>query len=182
MKIVNYGQEILEQATQNVTEFNEDLVKFTEDMISTMKSSNGVGLAAPQVGDNRRICVVDLEVTEGFVYDGEKVLTDDYYPLVLINPEIKVVSEAKSIMNEGCLSFPGVSLEIKRPSIIKLTFQDIEGNNRIVECAGGLARCIQHEVDHLDGVLFNKRTKKIKNKDAKLIRKIKNENAIVTLH
>ena len=177
MKIVNYGQEILETPTQRVTEFDEDLVKFTEDMISTMKSSNGVGLAAPQVGDNRRICVVDLGVTEGFVYDGEKVLTDDYYPLVLINPEIKIVSEAKSIMNEGCLSFPGVSLEIKRPSIIKLTFQDIEGNNRIVECAGGLARCIQHEVDHLDGVLFNKRTKKIKNKDAKLIRKIKSENA-----
>tara|TARA_E500000331_G_scaffold10840_1_gene9981 strand:+ start:122 stop:670 length:549 start_codon:yes stop_codon:yes gene_type:complete len=182
MKIINYGQEILETPTQKVTEFNEDLIKFTEDMISTMKSSNGVGLAAPQVGDNRRICVVDLGVTEGFVYDGEKVLTDDYYPLVLINPEIKIVSEAKSIMNEGCLSFPGVSLEIKRPSIIKLTFQDIEGNNRIVECAGGLARCIQHEVDHLDGVLFNKRTKKIKNKDAKLIRKIKSENANVTLH
>jgi len=177
MKIVNYGQEILETPTQKVTEFNEDLIKFTENMISTMKSSNGVGLAAPQVGDTRRICVVDLGVTEGFVYDGEKVLTDDYYPLVLINPEIKVVSEAKSVMNEGCLSFPGVSLEIKRPSIIKLTFQDIQGNNRIVECAGGLARCIQHEVDHLDGVLFNKRTKKIKNKDAKLIRKIKSENA-----
>ena len=177
MIIINYGQEILETPTVKVTEFNEDLVKFTEDMTSTMKSSNGVGLAAPQVGDNRRICVVDLGVTEGFVYDGEKVLTDDYYPLVLINPEIKVVSEAKSVMNEGCLSFPGVSLEIKRPSIIKLTFQDIEGNNRIVECAGGLARCIQHEVDHLDGVLFNKRTKKIKNKDVKLIRKIKSENA-----
>jgi peptide deformylase len=177
MLIVNYGQEILETPTQRVTEFNEDLVKFTEDMISTMKSSNGVGLAAPQVGDTRRICVVDLGVTEGFVYDGEKVLTDDYYPLVLINPEIKVVSEAKSVMNEGCLSFPGVSLEIKRPSVIKLTFQDIQGNNRIVECAGGLARCIQHEVDHLDGVLFTKRTKKIKNKDAKLIRKIKSENA-----
>ena len=154
MKIVNYGQEILETPTQKVTEFNEDLVKFTEDMISTMKSSNGVGLAAPQVGDNRRICVIDLGFTEGFVYDGEKVLTDDYYPLVLINPEIKVVSEAKSIMNEGCLSFPGVTLEVKRPSIIKLTFQDIEGNNRIVECAGGLARCIQHEVDHCDGILF----------------------------
>lgn len=181
MKIVNYGQEILETPTQKVTEFDEELIKFTDNMISTMKSRNGVGLAAPQVGDNRRICVVDLGVTEGFVYDGEKVLTDDYYPLVLINPEIKIVSEAKSVMNEGCLSFPGVSLEIKRPSIIKLTFQDIEGNNRIVECAGGLARCIQHEVDHLDGVLFNKRTKKIKNKDVKLIRKIKTENANLTL-
>ena len=177
MLIVNYGNEILETPTEKVTEFDDDLVKFVDEMISTMKESNGVGLAAPQVGDNRRICVVDLGVTEGFVYDGEKVLTDDYYPLVLINPEIKVVSEAKSVMNEGCLSFPGVSLEVKRPSIIKLTFQDIEGNNRIIECAGGLARCIQHEVDHLDGVLFTKRTKKIKNKDAKLIRKIKNENA-----
>lgn len=177
MKIVNYGHEILETSTKTVTEFDEDLVKFIEEMISTMKESNGVGLAAPQVGDNRRICVVDLGFTEGLVYDGEKVLTDDYYPLVLINPEIKVVSEAKSIMNEGCLSFPGVSLEVKRPSVIKLNFQDIEGNNRVIECAGGLARCIQHEVDHLDGILFTQRTKKIKNKDAKLIRKIKSENA-----
>ena len=177
MKIFNYGQNILETSTKMVTEFDEDLVKFIEEMISTMKESNGVGLAAPQVGDNRRICVVDLGFTEGLVYDGEKVLTDDYYPLVLINPEIKVVSEAKSIMNEGCLSFPGVSLEVKRPSVIKLNFQDIEGNNRVIECAGGLARCIQHEVDHLDGILFTQRTKKIKNKDAKLIRKIKSENA-----
>ena len=79
-------------------------------MISTMKESNGVGLIKPQVGDNRRICVVDLGFTEGFVYDGEKVLTDDYYPLVLINPEIKIVSEAKSVMNEGCLSFPALLL------------------------------------------------------------------------
>ena len=181
MKIVNYGEEILEIPTEKVTEFNEDLIKFTEDMISTMKSRNGVGLAAPQVGDNRRICIVDLGFTEGFVYDGEKVLTDDYYPLVLINPEIKVVSEAKSVMNEGCLSFPGVTLEVKRPSVIKLTFQDIEGNNRIIECAGGLARCIQHEVDHLDGVLFHSRAKKIKNKDAKIIRKIKSENAHLAL-
>jgi peptide deformylase len=181
MKIVNYGHEILETSTKTVTEFDEDLVKFTEEMISTMKESNGVGLAAPQVDDNRRICVVDLGFTEGFVYDGEKVLTDDYYPLVLINPEIKVVSEAKSVMNEGCLSFPGVSLEVKRPSIIKLNFQDIEGNNRVIECAGGLARCIQHEVDHLNGILFTQRTKKIKNKDAKLIRKIKSENANLAL-
>ena len=79
-------------------------------MISTMKESNGVGLSAPQVGDNRRICVIDLGFTEGFVFDGEKAITDDYYPLVLINPEIHLVSEAKSIMNEGCLSFPNVTL------------------------------------------------------------------------
>ena len=79
------------------------------------------------------------------------------------------------------LEFSSVTLEVKRPSVIKLTFQDVEGNNRIVECAGGLARCIQHEVDHLDGVLFTQRTKKIKNKDAKLIRKIKSENANLAL-
>jgi peptide deformylase len=118
-----------------------------------------------------------LELAEGFVYDGEKAVTTDYYPLVLINPQIVVVSEAKSVMNEGCLSFPGVTLEVKRPSIIKVQFQDIEGNNRIVECAGGLARCIQHEVDHLDGVLFLSRTKKIKNRDAKLIRRLRTLNS-----
>ena len=176
MKIVNYGEVILETPAEKVTEFGEELVAFVDEMISTMKESNGVGLAAPQVEDNRRICVVDLGFTEGFVYDGETVLTDDYYPLVLINPQIVVVSEAKSVMNEGCLSFPGVTLEVKRPSVIKVQFQDIEGNNRIVECAGGLARCIQHEVDHLDGVLFHSRAKKIKNKDVKLIRRLRTLN------
>ena len=89
MLIVNYGQEILETPTEKVTEFNEDLVAFVDEMIATMKSSNGVGLAAPQVGDTRRICVVDLGVTEGFVYDGEKVLTDDIIRKVVLEVEKK---------------------------------------------------------------------------------------------
>jgi peptide deformylase len=173
MKIVKYGNKVLESPTKLVTEFDETLVKFVDEMISTMKESNGVGLAAPQVNDSRRICVVDLENPEGFVYDGDKALTTDYYPLVLINPQIIVESESKSLMNEGCLSFPGVTLQVKRPSIIKVTFSDLDGNDRIVECAGVLARCIQHEVDHLNGVLFHTRTKKIKNKAAKLIRRIR---------
>ena len=74
MKIVNYGQEILETPAVKVTEFNEEPKKFTEDMISTMKESNGVDCTAPQVGDNRRICVVDLGFTEGFVYVVKKFL------------------------------------------------------------------------------------------------------------
>ena len=176
MLIVNYGNEILETPTEKVVKFDDDLVKFVDEMISTMKESNGVGLAAPQVNDARRVCVVDLEFAEGFVYDGEKAVTSDYYPLVLVNPQIVVVSEAKSVMNEGCLSFPGVTLEVKRPSIINVQFQDVEGNNRIIECAGALARCIQHEVDHLDGVLFNTRAKKIKNRDAKKIRRLRTLN------
>ena len=80
------------------------------------------------------------------------------------------------MMNEGCLSFPGVTLAVKRPSVIKVKFNDLEGNERYLECAGGLARCIQHEVDHLDGVLFNTRAKKIKNRDAKLIRTLRVKN------
>ena len=154
MKIVNYGQEILETPTQKVTEFDEDLVKFTEDMISTMKSSNGVGLAAPQVGDNRRICVIDLGFTEGFVYDGEKVLTDDYYPLVLINPEIKVVSEAKSVMNEGCLSFPEMDGQVERSKWIKVTAMNLKGKKMKKKFTGWEARIFQHEYDHLDGVVY----------------------------
>lgn len=173
MKIVKYGNDVLESPTKLVTEFDDKLVKFVDKMIETMKENNGVGLAAPQVNDSRRICVVHLENPEGMVYDGEKALTTDYYPLVLINPQIIVESEAKSMMNEGCLSFPGVTLPVKRPSVIKVTFSDLDGNDRIIECAGVLARCIQHEVDHLNGVLFHTRTKKIKNKEAKLIRKIR---------
>jgi len=177
MKIVKYGNEVLESPTKLVTEFDETLVNFVDEMIETMKENNGVGLAAPQVNDSRRVCVIDLEIPEGIVYDGEKTLTTDYYPLVLVNPQIIVESEAKSTMNEGCLSFPGVTLPVKRPSVIKVTFSDLEGNDRIIECAGVLARCIQHEVDHLDGVLFHTRTKKIKNKDAKLIRKLRISNS-----
>ena len=176
MLIVEYGNEVLETPTKKVTEFDEKLVKFVDEMISTMKESNGVGLAAPQVNDSRRVCVVDLGFPEGFVYDGEKAVTADYYPLVLVNPQIAVVSEAKEVMNEGCLSFPGVTLSVKRPSVIKVKFNDLEGNERFLECAGGLARCIQHEVDHLDGVLFNTRVKKIKNRDAKLIRNLRVKN------
>ena len=176
MLIVNYGNEILETPTEKVTEFDDDLVKFVDEMISTMKESNGVGLAAPQVNDSRRVCIVDLGFPEGFVYDGDKAVTSDYYPLVLINPQIVVVSEAKTMMNEGCLSFPGVTLSVKRPSVIKVKFNDLEGNERYLECAGGLSRCIQHEVDHLDGVLFNTRAKKIKNRDAKMIRTIRVKN------
>jgi len=176
MLIVNYGNEILETPTEKVTEFDDDLVKFVDEMISTMKESNGVGLAAPQVNDSRRVCIVDLGFPEGFVYDGDKAVTADYYPLVLVNPQIVVVSEAKEVMNEGCLSFPGVTLSVKRPTIIKVKFNDLEGNERYLECAGGLSRCIQHEVDHLDGVLFNTRAKKIKNRDAKMIRTIRVKN------
>lgn len=176
MLIVEYGNEVLETPTKKVTEFDDNLVKFVDEMISTMKESNGVGLAAPQVNDSRRVCVVDLGFPEGFVYDGEKAATTDYYPLVLVNPQIVVVSEAKSLMSEGCLSFPGVTLSVKRPTIIKVKFDDLEGNERYLECAGGLSRCIQHEVDHLDGVLFNTRAKKIKNRDAKLIRTLRVKN------
>jgi|SaaInlV_100m_DNA_3_1039692.scaffolds.fasta_scaffold64693_1 peptide deformylase len=176
MLIVNYGNEILETPTENVTEFDEELVKFVDEMISTMKESNGVGLAAPQVNDSRRVCIVDLGFPEGFVYDGDKAVTADYYPLVLVNPQIVVVSEAKEVMNEGCLSFPGVTLSVKRPTIVKVKFNDLEGNERYLECAGGLSRCIQHEVDHLDGVLFNTRAKKIKNRDAKVIRTLRVKN------
>ena len=176
MLIVNYGNEILETPTENVTEFDEELVKFVDEMISTMKESNGVGLAAPQVNDSRRVCIVDLGFPEGFVYDGDKAVTADYYPLVLVNPQIVVVSEAKEVMNEGCLSFPGVTLSVKRPTIVKVKFNDLEGNERYHECAGGLSRCIQHEVDHLDGVLFNTRAKKIKNRDAKVIRTLRVKN------
>ena len=176
MLIVEYGNVVLETPTEKVVEFDDGLVKFVDEMISTMKERNGVGLAAPQVNDLRRICIVDMDFAEGFVYDGEKAITSDYYPLVLVNPQIVVVSEAKSLMNEGCLSFPGVTLSVKRPSVIKVKFNDLEGNERLLECAGGLARCIQHEVDHLDGVLFNTRAKKIKNRDAKLIRTLRVKN------
>ena len=132
------GDPILRQETRPVPEVTEELRALAADMFETMYLAKGIGLAAPQVGRTERIAVVDV----------------DDKPLVIINPEI-VDSDSKTTKaEEGCLSIPDIYGDVVRPSTVRVRALDLEGNSFEVEAAELLARCLQHEIDHLHGKLF----------------------------
>ena len=123
-----------------VDERVRDLVR---DMLRSMYTARGIGLAAPQVGVHQQLLVIDLDLE-----------TPSTPPLVLINPEITTCSASVDTYEEGCLSIPGVYLDVVRPTAIQLSFRDEMGRPRTMKADGLMARCIQHEMDHLRGVLF----------------------------
>ncbi|MGI9449159.1 MAG: peptide deformylase [Geminicoccaceae bacterium] len=125
-----------------VSSIDNALGQLLDDMLETMYAAPGIGLAAPQVGVLKRFFVVDVS--------GE----EDKKPLFMINPEIIERSDTKSIYEEGCLSLPKQFGDVERSDKIRLRYQDRHGEKQDLEADGMLARCIQHEVDHLDGILF----------------------------
>lgn len=146
------GDPVLRQRAQEVDEIDGRLVKLAEDMLETMYEAPGLGLAAPQVGVQKRFFVYDLGVGDG--------------PQVLINP---VVSETEGEWEfyEGCLSVPGLHFDIVRPKLIHVTGVDIDGNEVSFEADELLSRLVQHELDHLDGVLLLEHLDEDQRKDAK---------------
>jgi peptide deformylase len=139
MKILEYPNEVLRKISKEVKNPTSVEVKqLILDMIQTLRANNGLGLAAPQVGKNLRICVIEIE-NELFV---------------LINPEIKTFSKEKIPSEEGCLSFPNKFLNLQRHKRVKVKAIDLNGKNQIIRARGLLARAIQHEIDHLNGVLI----------------------------
>ncbi|PAU93685.1 peptide deformylase [Aliifodinibius salipaludis] len=148
LPIVTYDDEVLHKEAEPVKEKTPEIQQLIDDMFDTMYNSDGVGLAAPQIGELLRIFVADagpLTEEEG----GSK-----YGPLVLINPEITFESEEKVDMEEGCLSIPGVNASVTRPEKIVVHYLDRDFNEQELEIGGWLSRVIQHETDHLDGILF----------------------------
>ncbi|WP_449619338.1 peptide deformylase [Robertmurraya sp. Marseille-Q9965] len=137
--IVTYPADILEQECELVTVFDKKLVKLLNDMYDTMIEFDGVGLAAPQIGINKQIAVVDID--------------DESGTIELINPEILETS-GEDLGVEGCLSFPGLYGEVTRPYYVKVRAQDRKGRPFVIEAEDYLARAIQHEIDHLHGILF----------------------------
>lgn len=129
---------ILLKKSREITEINDRILELLDDMVDTMHEENGIGLAAPQVGILRRCFVADLG--DGNIYK-------------IINPEI-IESEGSSIDIEGCLSIPEYNCTVERPEKIKMKYMDINGDTQIIEADGLLARCFQHETDHLDGILI----------------------------
>ncbi len=142
LKILKYPDPILSQPGEPVTEFSAELRKLAADMFETTYASQGVGLAAPQVGVSKRLTVIDLSMGKN---PKEK--------LVLVNPEI-IFSEGKLYEEEGCLSFPDIREKVVRAAKVRIRAQDEHGKWFEMDGEELLARCFQHEIDHLDGVLF----------------------------
>ena len=164
LNVVKYPEPVLSQPGEPVTEFDKDLRKFVADMFETMYAAQGIGLAAPQVAVPKRITVVDLSM-------GKK--PEDR--LVLINPEI-IAREGKQYEEEGCLSFPDIREKIQRSFKVSIRAQDEHGKWFEMDGEELLSRAFQHEIDHLDGVLFTTRMSPLK-RDLNLrkIRKMQRE-------
>lgn len=153
--IVKYGDAGLRKVTSRVIKFDKSLRKLIEDMFETMYASDGIGLAAPQIGVSKRVLVCDVTYpTERYKDEesGEEKIA--YNPMVLVNPVI-IQHEGEMISQEGCLSFPGAYFEVIRHKKVVIRYQDILGKERRLTCEDDLlCRCLQHEIDHLDGRLF----------------------------
>ena len=165
LRICTFGEPILRTQGKTVTAFDLPLRHLTNDMIETMHANQGIGLAAQQIGRDLQLCMVDISTLFPkqpchYRYDGKTPPIELLMPLVLINPVVKPVPEPQSPYNEGCLSFPGILAEVFRPERIHVAFHDWDGQPHELSCDGLLARVIQHEVDHLNGILFIDRMEK----------------------
>ena len=142
---------ILRQASKPIETVDGEVKKLAADMLETMYDAPGIGLAAIQIGVPCRMLVLDVS-KEG----------EDKTPLVFINPEIISSSDERSVYEEGCLSIPDYYAEVERPAKIKVRHLDAEGREQVTEADGLLATCLQHEIDHLNGILFIDHISKLK--------------------
>jgi peptide deformylase len=149
-EIVKYPDPVLERPSEPVTEFDEELRKLVDDMFESMYAAKGIGLAAPQIGIPKRLTVIDLSFQKN---PDEKI--------VLINPEI-IFREGKQYEEEGCLSLPEIREKVSRAAKVKVKAQDVKGEWFELDGEELLARAFQHEIDHLDGVLFFRRVSALK--------------------
>ncbi len=143
LEIFKLGSKTLRTEAKRISKVDNQIRDLAKDMLQSMYSAKGIGLAGPQVGISKELLVIDINFEDSAAE-----------PLILINPEITAFGSTLTTYEEGCLSIPGIYLNVVRPSTIKLKFRDEMGRPRKMNADGLLARCIQHEVDHLKGVLF----------------------------
>ncbi len=158
LSIVHYNDPVLRRKGEKVTSFDPALEVLAGQMMAAMHAAEGIGLGAPQVGRSLQLCVVDLLASESeyiWELDGAKPPRELFMPLALVNPKVTVAPRTPQVVvEEGCLSFPKIRGDVSRPDEIAVEFSDERGNRHTLRCNGLLSRCIQHEVDHLNGVLF----------------------------
>lgn len=143
LEIHYLGDRVLRQPAKRVARVDQSIRQLVQEMLQTMYSADGIGLAAPQVGINKQIIVIDCEPDN-----------PENPPLVIINPVIKRFGRSLCDAQEGCLSIPGVYLDVTRPEEIEVAYKDENGRPQTIKATGLLSRAIQHEMDHLNGVMF----------------------------
>ncbi|MDR2462817.1 MAG: peptide deformylase [Verrucomicrobiales bacterium] len=157
LPIVKYGDPVLRQKGAVIGKVTAELKKLAADMMDTMREAKGVGLAAQQVGQALQLAVIDIpadsERPSRLWLDGREADAQSLMPLTLINPRIEITKKKESD-GEGCLSFPGINADISRGFRVRVKYQDLTLRWREFEAGGLLGRAVQHEVDHLQGVLF----------------------------
>lgn len=167
LPIYSCSNPVLKQKTKQIEQVTSEIKNLVKDMFDTMRNTeNGVGLAANQVGKDVALIVIDLSDTEEYENKGLN-------ELVLINPQVIDFSEETDFYQEGCLSVPGFYEDVERPITIKLKYLDLEEQENELDCTGFLARVVQHEIDHLNGILFYERLSAFK--------KTLNKNKIKTI-
>lgn len=171
LKILTYPDPRLKEVSLPVEKFDENLKKLAEDMLETMYDANGIGLAAPQVGELKRFLVIDTRPRDekGRRYNYEEMTEMEQkipQPLFLVNPRI-VKGEGKQIFDEGCLSIPGFYETVERYNVVTVEAEDINGKTFSFTTDGLLAVCVQHEMDHLEGKLFIDRISFVKSNKIK---------------
>ena len=141
----------LKQMSEPVSTVTPDIRALAADMLDTMYDAPGIGLAAIQIGVAKRVVTIDLAKQD-----------EERSPIVFLNPEITWESEEMALYEEGCLSIPEYYEEVERPAVVKVRYMDLDGKTQEVEVDGLMSTCIQHEIDHLDGVLFIDHLSKLK--------------------
>jgi len=164
LKLRYFGDPVLRQSGRKIEKFDDQLATLSQEMIEVMRESDGIGLAAQQVGIAEQFCVMDVPEHPEYpilcVLDGKALSPSLLMPMSLANPIVSPLPSDEYYYEEGCLSFPGINADVARPEKISVSYQDMDGVAHTLECDGLLARCIQHEVDHLNGVLFIDRMEK----------------------
>lgn len=143
LEVIRAPDPRLKMIASPVDKVDDDLRAFIDDLLDTMYDRSGIGLAATQVGDLRRVLVLDIGQQEG-----------DNDPIAFINPEIIASSDEKNVYLEGCLSFPGQYADVERPKTVTIKYLDYDGHSQQIEADELLSTCLQHEIDHLDGKVF----------------------------
>ena len=155
--IRKYGDPALRLKGKPLGELDGRIRELAENMLETMRAANGIGLAAQQVGEALQLTVLDISAVEDrpstMAWNGREVNPKDHMPLIILNPRIETGPE-KEVASEGCLSFPEISADIERAGWAKIQAQTLDGERVEIEATGLLARALQHEIDHLNGILF----------------------------
>jgi peptide deformylase len=162
LDIRTYGDPVLRERGQLINAVDEEIRNLADDMLETMYDASGIGLAAHQIGRALMLCVVDVPHEADLDETGQPCNPDLAMPIVLINPEILDFSSRKTVYSEGCLSFPEINGNIERPDRITVRFRNLDFETVELTVCGLTSRAIQHEIDHLNGILYIDRMTNVK--------------------